>query len=121
MAKRILIVEDEPDILKVTAFRLKSAGYEIFTVTDGAEAIEFLKKSCPDLIILDLILPVLSGYEVCRYIKSDAKLKDIPVILFTASTVESLEKKVKEMEADDYIIKPFEPEQLLEMVKRHIK
>lgn len=118
MAKKILFVDDEPDLLKVATFRLKKAGYEVVQAVDGQEALDILAGgSPPDLILLDLRLPVVSGYEVCIKVKGDEKTKNIPVILFTAST-QDIARKAKEWGAEDYLLKPFEPEVLLEKVKR---
>lgn len=117
MAKRILFVDDEPDLVKVTTFRLKKAGYEVIAAINGEEALAVAGKDNPDVILLDLRLPLISGYEVCRRIKSDEKLKHIPVILFTAST-QDIVAKAKELGAEDYLLKPFEPEALLEKIKK---
>jgi len=118
VAKKILFVDDEPDLLKVATFRLKKAGYEVVQAVDGQEALDILAGgSPPDLILLDLRLPVVSGYEVCIKVKGDEKTKNIPVILFTAST-QDIARKAKEWGAEDYLLKPFEPEVLLEKVKR---
>lgn len=119
MGKKILIIDDEPDLLKVATFRLRKSGYEVLTAVDGKGALDLLKREQPDLIFLDLRLPVMSGYEVCRSIKSDDRLKHIPVILFTASS-DRISEKAKEMCADDYIIKPFEPEDLIEKIKKFL-
>lgn len=119
MAKRILIVDDEPDILKIAVFRLKKSGYEILTAIDGQGGLDSAKKDTPDLILLDLILPRMTGDEVCRRIKADDKLRHIPVILFTASIVE-IQEKLKDSGAEDYLIKPFEPEELLEKIRKFI-
>ena len=120
MAKKILVVDDEPDILKVVTFRLKKAGYDIKTAEDGQKALEEIKKEKPDLIFLDLRLPIIDGYEVCRRLKSDEALKKIPVIFLTASTAPTVASKAEEFKADDFLIKPFEPEELLKKVKKFI-
>lgn len=119
MPKRILIVDDEPDILRVVIFRLKKSGYEVLTAVNGQEALDLIQKEPLDLIILDLRLPLISGLEVCKQIKSNDKLKHIPVILFTAST-NCVKEKAIEVCADDYLIKPFEPEIFLQKVKKLI-
>lgn len=119
MAKKILVVEDEPDILTLAIVRLKTAGYEVLMARNSEEAIELLGKDMPDLILLDLILPEMQGDEFCKRLKSDARFKHIPVILFTASTIR-VPEKVGEMGADDYVIKPFEPENLLYKIKKFI-
>lgn len=117
--KRILLVEDEPDILKITAFRLKKAGYEVITAMDGEKGLELAEKEMPGLILLDLGLPVMDGYEVCRRLKADEKLKKIPVVVFSAST-DKVKEATEQIGADDYIVKPFEPEGLWEKVKKFI-
>jgi len=119
MGKKILIVDDEPDLLRVATFRLKKFGYEVLTARDGQEALDLLQKDTPDLIFLDLKLPVMSGYEVCRQIKSDNNLKNTPVVLFTASS-DRIAEKAKEIGADDYMTKPFGPEDLLEKIKKFL-
>ena len=120
MAKKILAVDDEPDILKVVIFRLKKIGYEVITAIDGKEALDLAERERPDLILLDLRLPIINGYEVCQKIKADEKLKKIPVILLTASTSSEFAEKMKEYQADDYLVKPFEPEELLTKIKKFI-
>ena len=121
MAKRILVVDDEPDILDVATVRLKHLGYEIIPVVDAEEAMIFLDKDTCDLILLDLLLPKMQGDELCKKLKSDDKFKHIPIILFTASAIRpSLPELIKEMGADDCIMKPFDSKELLEKVKRFI-
>ena len=122
MAKTILVVDDEPDVLDLAAFRLKSAGYEIIQAVDAEEAYAILQKDIPDLILLDLVLPKMQGDELCKILKSDDRYKDIPIILFTASTIRpDLPEDVERMCADDCILKPFEPEKLLEKIKKLIR
>ena len=119
MAKKILIVEDEPDILSLTIIRLRTSGYEILTAKDGEEALEVLKTGKPDLILLDMLLPKIRGDVICRKLKSDPRTRDIPIIIFTASVVRITEK-IMEMGADAYVLKPFEPEDLLEKIRKLI-
>ena len=119
MAKKILLVDDEPDILKVTAFRLEKNGYEVFTVLNGKEALGLLKKKTPNLIFLDLILPQMSGHELCKRIKMEDRLKDIPIILFTASATH-VREKVRALGANGFLLKPFSPEELLSKVKEFL-
>lgn len=122
MAKKILVVDDEPDLLKVVTFRLRKTGYEVITATNGQNGLDLIKKEKPDLVLLDLRLPILDGDEVCRRLKADDKLKSIPVILITAtSSVSKIAEKTKELGADDYMMKPFDPEELLKKVKKFIK
>ncbi len=119
MPKRILIVDDEPDLVKVTSFRLKKAGYEVLTCVNGQDALDLIQKTPVDLILLDLLLPQMGGDEVCLKIKEDPNLKHIPVILFTA-TVVNIPEKAREVGAEDYLQKPFIPEELLGKVKRFL-
>lgn len=110
--KTILIVHDEPDILRLTSLRLKKLGFDVITAVDGREAVHVVKSKKPDLILLDLALPLLSGDEVCKKIKNNEKLKHIPIILFTASSNTMTAEKAKRFGADDYIVKPFDPDEL---------
>jgi len=119
VTNKILLVEDELDLAEVTKMRLKKSGYEVIGALNAEEAFAFLQKNIPDLILLDLLLPGMQGEEVCKQLKSDARLKHIPVILFTASASD-IPKMAKEIGADDYIMKPFEPEELLGKVKKYI-
>lgn len=121
MAKKILVVDDEPDMLDLATVRLKKLGYEVIEAVDAEEALSILQKDIPDLILLDLLLPKIQGDELCKKLKADDKFKHIPVILFTASAIRlSFSEKIKEMGADDCIMKPFEPEELLSKVKKFI-
>ena len=121
MAKKILVVDDEPDLLKVVTFRLQKAGYETITAEDGQKALDLIQAQKPDLILHDLRLPIIDGNKVCERVKSDDKLKNIPVILITATSVPSkIVNKTKELNADDYLIKPFDPEELLKKIKKFI-
>lgn len=119
MAKKILIVDDEPDILELAVIRLETVGYEVIKVASSEEALKLLKKEKPDLILLDMVLPDMQGDELCKKLKSDPGLKDIPIVLFTASIVR-IPEKVEEIMADDYVLKPFEPEDLLFKIKKFI-
>ena len=118
--KKILIVDDEPDILKVVTFRVKKLEYEVVTATNGQEALDLIQKEEPDLILLDIELPVMNGYEVCQRVKTNEKLKHIPIIFLTASSASKIAEKVKEFNADDYLIKPFDSEELLKKIKNFI-
>lgn len=120
MAKKILVTEDSPTILEVIRQFLESNGYSVIVAIDGQEALDKAKKEAPDLIILDLMLPKIDGYKVCRMLKFDQKYRYIPIIMFTARSQESDRILGKEVGADDYILKPFQPEELLEKIKKVI-
>lgn len=118
MNKLILVVDDEPDLIKVVTFRLKKWGYKVRTAADGREALEMMREVKPDLLLLDLCLPTVDGGEVCSQIRSDEKLKDMSIVLFTADASSSVAEKAQALGADDYITKPFNPEELLAKVRR---
>jgi CheY-like chemotaxis protein len=117
MSKRILIVDDEPDILKIVIFRLKTKGYQTISATSGEEALRLVAENKPNLIILDLRMPGIDGDEVCRRIKADQDLCDIPVILLTASTGQDIEKLSKEIGAVDFIRKPFDSQEFINKIE----
>lgn len=119
MSKKILFVDDEPDVLKTVAFRLTRSGYEIITAVSGEKAIEILKTEKPDLILLDLRLPGIDGIGVCRVIRSNADLKDIPIILFTASA-SRIADDCKLCGANDYVLKPFDSDDLIGKIKKYV-
>ena len=113
MAERILIVDAEPAILELLEYNLSQAGYEVVTAADGASAFAEVAGQPPDLILLDLMLPDISGTEICRRLKKDAATEDIPVMMITARS-EEIDRVVGfELGADDYITKPFSPRELV--------
>ena len=117
---RILLVDDEPNIVKIISRRLIAEGYEVFVAMDGMAALEKARAENPDLIILDVMLPKLNGYEVCRQLKQDTRYKKIPIIMLTALAQESDEEFVLEMGTDAYIRKPFKAQQLLQKIRELI-
>lgn len=119
--KKILIIDDEKDLLDAVTFRLQANGYELIGAYDGQEGLDKARKEKPDLIILDLMLPKIDGYKVCRMLKLDEKYKKIPIILFTARAQEEDKKLGRDAGADSYITKPFEPQVLLGKIKDLLK
>ena len=119
--KRILLVDDEKDLVETLTFRLEANNYEVIPAYDGQEALNKAKSEKPDLIILDLMLPRMNGYEVCQLLKFDEKYKHIPIIMFTARTQESDKKTGFEVGTNAYITKPFEAEALLSKIKELLK
>ncbi|NQT47138.1 MAG: response regulator [Candidatus Omnitrophica bacterium] len=115
--KRILLVDDEKDLIETLAFRLEANEYEVLKAYDGQEGLDKARKEKPDLIILDLMLPKMDGYKVCRMLKFDEKYKQIPIIMFTARAQDSDKKMGEEVGADGYITKPFDPKALLDKIK----
>jgi DNA-binding response OmpR family regulator len=117
MANKILIVDDEPGILLMITARFQKSGYQVATATNGEEALQKVKQDRPDLVILDVMMPILNGYQVCRTLKDDPEFKKIPVILLTAKTTESDEFWGLEAGADAYVPKPYNAQELLDKVK----
>jgi len=117
MPNKILIADDELDLLELLAVRLKANGYKILTAADGGEVLPKVRAERPDLIILDVMMPVLNGFQVCRQIKDDPQHKDIPVILLTAKTTESDQFWGIEAGADAYVTKPYNEQELLAKIK----
>jgi len=117
MAKgRILVVDDEIYIVHILDFSLGMEGYEVLTALDGEQALEKARAEKPDLIVLDIMMPKLDGYETCRRLKADADTKDVPVILLSAKGRNVDQKVGFEVGADDYITKPFSPRKLVERI-----
>ena len=121
MSKRILLVDDEKDMVYAVKLQLEANNYEVITASDGQEGLEKARREKPDLIILDLMLPKIDGYKVCRMLKFDEKYKKIAIILFTARSQKNDEKVGFEVGADAYITKPFDPKVLLEKIKILLK
>ena len=120
--KTVLLVDDERDIVELTRLRILSMGYNVIVACDGEEAIEKVRKERPDLVLLDVKMPKLDGYQVCKIVKSDPELKNIPIILFTASSrhVMELSDRALELGAASCIKKPFDSKELLEQIKKLI-
>lgn len=116
MAK-ILIAEDERDIRDLVAFTLRFAGHEVFSATNGEEAVEMAPKVNPDLILMDVRMPRMTGYEACKAMKANPDLKDIPVVFLSAKGQENEIQQGLEAGAEDYLLKPFAPDKLTESVK----
>jgi two-component system, OmpR family, alkaline phosphatase synthesis response regulator PhoP len=115
---RILVVDDEIYIVHILDFSLGMEGYEVITALDGEQALEKLKTEKPDLIVLDIMMPKLDGYEVCKSIKSSPETRHIPVILLSAKGRNVDQKMGFDVGADDYITKPFSPRKLVERINQ---
>jgi len=114
---RILIAEDERDILELITFTLQYGGYQVIPATNGIQAWELTRKELPNLVLLDIRMPGMSGYEVCKEIKNHQQTNHIPVIFLSAKGQETEIKTGYETGAIDYILKPFAPDQLLSRLK----
>lgn len=118
MAKpKILIVDDEPDTVELIEFNLKAAGYECASAGDGNEALKKARSFCPDLIVLDLMLPEVDGLEVCKILKRDSAASGIPILMLTAKAAEIDRVLGLELGANDYVTKPFSPRELVLRIK----
>ncbi|HVP77901.1 MAG TPA: response regulator [Thermodesulfobacteriota bacterium] len=115
--KKVLIVEDQPPIVNMLKMRLEAHNYEVITAGDGQEGLERAQKENPSLIILDVMLPKLSGYKVCQLLKADPKYNPIPIIISSGRTPQEIKKVSQEVGADAYVSKPFEAEVLLAKMK----
>ncbi|MGE5463189.1 MAG: response regulator transcription factor [Syntrophothermus sp.] len=116
MAK-ILIAEDERDIRDLVAFTLRFAGYEVFAAANGEEAVELAPQVNPDLILMDVRMPRMTGYEACRIMKLNPDLRDIPIVFLSAKGQETEIQQGLEAGAEEYLLKPFAPDQLTSHVK----
>jgi len=113
---KILVVDDEIYIVHILDFSLGMEGYDVITALDGEQAIEKARNEKPDLIVLDIMMPKLDGYETCKMLKADDATRDIPVILLSAKGRNVDQKVGFEVGADDYITKPFSPRKLVERI-----
>ncbi len=114
---KILVIEDDPDITEMVEYNLTEEGYETISASDGRAGVELAGESRPDLIILDIMLPVMDGFEVCRALKSDRVTVDIPIIILSAKSQETDKVLGLELGADDYVTKPFSPRELVARIR----
>jgi CheY-like chemotaxis protein len=120
-SKKILFIEDEPDQIMVVKIRLEADGFEFISATNGEDGLKEAQSEKPDLILLDIIMPKMDGYEVCKRLKADPKTKAIPVIVITAVATKDLEQKCVGVGADDLIRKPYESADLVAKIKSFFK
>jgi two-component system alkaline phosphatase synthesis response regulator PhoP len=113
----ILVVEDEKDIAELVRFNLEQEGFAVLTAADGEQALEVIRQHRPALVILDLMLPVMSGLEICRRVRGDAATTRLPIVMLTAKAAEVDRILGLEMGADDYVTKPFSPRELVARVR----
>ncbi len=114
---RILIAEDEPDIRDLVAFTLRFAGHEVTATSNGEEAVQMASQVIPDLILMDVRMPRMTGYDACRLMKASPTLKDIPVVFLSAKGQDSEIATGLAVGAEEYLLKPFAPDQLTDRVK----
>jgi len=113
----ILVADDEEDLRELVTYRLTRSGYRVIGAGDGQEALELAAERTPDLMVLDVMMPKLDGYELTRRVRAEAALRSIPVILLTARSQESDIDRGFEVGADDYLKKPFNPDELVARVR----
>lgn len=118
---KILVVDDSPTVLEVVTAVLVQEGYEVITASDGLEGLNKARSEKPDLIVLDVMLPKMQGYQVCRLLKFDENYKEIPILMYTSKDQEDNKITGLKTGADDYLIKPVEQERLVRLVKEHLE
>ncbi len=114
---RVLVADDDADIRELVVFKLESAGFDVTAVADGQAALDHVLGDPPDLVVLDLMMPRLTGLEVCAALRAEPRTEKVPVILLTAKAQESDVTRGFDVGADDYMIKPFSPRELLSRVQ----
>lgn len=124
--KNILLVDDDPDFVEAVRVIVESGGYNVRVAYDGKEGLEAVAEEKPDLIVLDVMMPVMNGHEACAHLKKDPETAKIPIILLTAvaervTTSTYTHRDMLESEAEDYMPKPVEPTELLELIKSWLK
>lgn len=117
MKEKILVVEDDKDIVKMLDYNLKKEGFRVLTAFDGENGLALANRDLPDLVILDLMLPGMDGLEVCKALKKESKTSSIAIIMLTAKSQESDKVIGLELGADDYVVKPFSPRELIARIK----
>jgi DNA-binding response OmpR family regulator len=118
--KKILIVEDEESLLKLESILLTSKGFDVRGVANGRAALESLQQDPPDLVLLDIMLPEMDGFQVCRNIKQNPQTRHIPVIMLTAKKTREDMERGREVGADCYITKPFKSAMVIETIQRYL-
>lgn len=118
MTRKVLVVDDEKHLVKIITFNLRQKGYETESACNGKECLEKVESFRPDLIILDVMMPIMSGYEVCEKMKGSDETRAIPIILLTAKGQELDRDKGEKFGADEYMTKPFSPRLLMSTVAR---
>lgn len=118
---KILVVDDEEDVVRLLEFRLSKEGFDVICCGDGQTAITLMEQHKPDLVVLDIMMPLMDGMEVLRQIRSRRATSKIPVIMLTAKTSSVAVDEARQLWVSDYIMKPFDPEKLVEKVRKALK
>ncbi len=118
--QKILVADDDPDIVDIIQTVLEGEGFQVLVAADGEEALRKVKEERPDLLLLDIMMPKLDGYQVCQQVKDDVSLSSIPVVIISARGQKSDKDKGFRAGVCDYIVKPFDPLELPEIVRRNL-
>jgi len=118
---KILVVDDEPDVVRLIEFRLQKEGFEVLSCGDGRIALQMIEDEKPDLVILDIMMPLMDGMEVLRQIRSRRATSRIPVVMLTAKTASVTVDEARQLWVSDYIMKPFDPDKLVEKTKKALR
>ena len=117
----ILVVEDDENIQQLVGYNLAKAGFHVLYADNGEQALSLIKRERPELIVLDLMLPGLSGFEICKLVRKDPKTKSVPIVMLTAKSEENDIAAGLDLGADDYITKPFSPKILVSRIKAALR
>jgi len=117
MTKKILIIEDDPNMRKLVKYNLEKEGYAVIPAESGNEGLRLARQEKPDLMVVDVLLPKMDGFTICRMLRYDEKFKHLPIILLTSQVTEKHKSTGKEVGGDVYLTKPYKPEVLLEKVR----
>ena len=121
MNKKILIIEDEPEQIEVLKIRLEANNFEVISALDGEEGLAKANKEKPDLILLDIVMPKINGYEVCKHIKQNPEMKNIPIIVISAIGAKDFEERCLDAGAEECIRKPYDSADVVTRIKKHLK
>ncbi len=120
MAKSILVADDDPDILSIVSMSLETQGYRVFTAANGREAVDATRENQPDLVLMDMMMPVVSGYEAVTELKADARTRDIPIVGLSAKAMATDMERATDVGVDGYITKPFRIAQVISVVEGYL-
>ena len=121
MAKAILVADDDPDILSIVSMSLETQGYTVYKATNGREAVDLAKEHHPDLVLMDMMMPILSGYEAVGELKADATTRDITIVGLSAKAMATDMERATDVGIDGYITKPFRIAQILTVVESYLQ
>ena len=121
MEKAILVADDDPDILSIVSMSLESQGYTVYKATNGREAVDLAKQHHPDLVLMDMMMPIVSGYEAVTVLKADAATRDITIVGLSAKAMATDMERATDVGIDGYITKPFRIAQVLTVVESYLQ